>query len=390
MKTIAIIGGGFSGTMTAVQLMKQAKTPLQIYLIDKENIGRGLAYAENDSCLLLNVRADQMGAFPENVSHFYEWLQAKNIECAPTGFISRSLYGDYLSELLHNAIKESAQWVNVEIINDEVVDIEVSEIKKILFANHHSVDINELVLATGALSHSELKLADIKKNDGSLTIIGTGLSMVDAVIYLNSINFQGKMTAVSRRGKIPEAHQFYDASVARPVYDFTSDHSLMTVLQTVKENLKKFEWRLVIDGLRPHSQSLWSKWSTHERGQFLRFLRPLWDISRHRMAPRHKKIIEMLINSNRLEIKRIGFSSYKPTTKIVLNCTGVTPVDNTLIQKLIKKNLLEADFFRLGVLSQFAWIHTIGHLLRGELWECTAVPEIRVQAKRLATELLKE
>ena len=103
MKSIAIIGCGFSGTMTAVQLIKHAMKhatinvpgPLQIYIIEKENIARGLAYSDIDPCLLLNVRADQMGAFPDDIGHFYQWLKRNHIQCAPSDFISRKIYGDY-------------------------------------------------------------------------------------------------------------------------------------------------------------------------------------------------------------------------------------------------------------------------------------------------------
>jgi uncharacterized NAD(P)/FAD-binding protein YdhS len=33
------------------------------------------------------------------------------------------------------------------------------------------------------------------------------------------------------------------------------------------------------------------------------------------------------------------------------------------------------------------WLHVVGPLRRGQLWECTAVPEIRVAAAKLASRL---
>jgi uncharacterized NAD(P)/FAD-binding protein YdhS len=387
MKSVGIIGGGFSGTMTAVQLMKNSVGKLQIYLIEKENLARGLAYADIDSHLLLNVRADQMGAFPQDVGHFYQWLLDKNIECLPSDFISRKIYGDYLLEILNLAIEKSVGVVSVEIIKDQVIDINPDK-KKIVFKTHPAVEVDEIVLGIGLKSPGEFNFTDIKHSNEPITIIGTSLSMVDVVVYLNSINYQGLITAVSRRGRTPLAHKFYDACTPRPVYDFSSLHSLRDVLRVVKANLKSFEWRLVIDGLRPHTQFLWGNWSVIERSQFLRFVRPLWDIHRHRISPLHLQIIDELKSSGRLEIKAIGFRPFSPKTKMIVKCYGLSQLKNAFMQKLIEKKIVTEDCFHLGIESQKKWIHTIGPLKRGVLWESTAVPEIRVQAKRLATELL--
>ncbi|MBC7540985.1 MAG: FAD/NAD(P)-binding protein [Bacteriovorax sp.] len=387
MKSIGIIGGGFSGTMTAIGLMKNSTAKIQIYLFEKDNLARGLAYADIDSHLLLNVRADQMGAFPDDIGHFYQWLQDKKIECEPSDFISRKFYGDYLSELLNSAVKESAAVVKVKIIKNQVIDID-TELKKIVFETHAPVKVDELVLAMGLKSPSGFNFTDIKQSDEPITIIGTSLSMVDVVVYLKSINYQGQIIAVSRRGRTPKEHQFYDSSVSRPVYDFTKNHSLSFVFETIKNNLKIYEWRLGIDAVRPHSQFLWSHWTIRERSQFLRYLRALWDIHRHRISPVHQKILEDLKTSGQLKIKTIGFKPYTPTTKIVIKCHGPNQLNNHFLQKLIEKKIVSEDCFHLGIESNKKWIHTIGPLRRGQLWECTAVSEIRVQAKQLAIELL--
>jgi uncharacterized NAD(P)/FAD-binding protein YdhS len=42
--------------------------------------------------------------------------------------------------------------------------------------------------------------------------------------------------------------------------------------------------RTVVDGLRPHTQALWKALPRREQEQFLKRLRPYWEIHRHRMA----------------------------------------------------------------------------------------------------------
>jgi len=68
-----------------------------------------------------------------------------------------------------------------------------------------------------------------------------------------------------------------------------------------------------------------------------------------------------------------------------------------LLSKLLKSGLVVADPLQLGLLAQAdgrlisaeGYIHhglyAIGSLLRGNLWECTAMPEIRQAANHLAT-----
>ncbi len=72
--TIAIIGAGFSGTLLAVNLLNQ--TDARVILIERlpERVGRGVAYSTKESNHLLNVRASNMSAFPDDPDHFVTWL----------------------------------------------------------------------------------------------------------------------------------------------------------------------------------------------------------------------------------------------------------------------------------------------------------------------------
>jgi uncharacterized NAD(P)/FAD-binding protein YdhS len=58
VETIAIIGGGFSGTMTAVNLARESRRALRVYLINSGHpTGRGVAYGTRRAEHLLNVAA---------------------------------------------------------------------------------------------------------------------------------------------------------------------------------------------------------------------------------------------------------------------------------------------------------------------------------------------
>ena len=56
--TIAIIGAGASGTLTAIYLLRRARAPLEVVLLDRGlKPSRGAAYGTSFQGHLLNVRA---------------------------------------------------------------------------------------------------------------------------------------------------------------------------------------------------------------------------------------------------------------------------------------------------------------------------------------------
>ena len=70
MTKITIVGGGVSGVLLAVQLIRaRPNFPLSITLIEKEkNPWLGVAYSTDKVFHLLNVRAEKMSALPEGES----------------------------------------------------------------------------------------------------------------------------------------------------------------------------------------------------------------------------------------------------------------------------------------------------------------------------------
>src|ERR1700689_3227283 len=63
---IGIIGGGLSGALVAIQLLRKATAPLRVVLIEpRAEVGRGIAYSTSSPSHLLNVRAGNMSIFPE-------------------------------------------------------------------------------------------------------------------------------------------------------------------------------------------------------------------------------------------------------------------------------------------------------------------------------------
>jgi uncharacterized NAD(P)/FAD-binding protein YdhS len=105
MKTILVIGAGFSGTATAVQLLRHASARgLHVMLVNRSGrMARGLAYGTQSPDHKLNVPAGNMSALADDPDHFLRFCQRVDSRITPSLFVSRRLYGDYLEHLLDAA-----------------------------------------------------------------------------------------------------------------------------------------------------------------------------------------------------------------------------------------------------------------------------------------------
>src|SRR5215469_15408792 len=100
---VVIIGGGASGTLTAVALSR-VSSDRPISVVDTAGMfARGVAYGTEEPLHLLNVPAGRMSALPDDADHFVDWLGARGERPDPEAFVPRRLYGDYLGELLWSA-----------------------------------------------------------------------------------------------------------------------------------------------------------------------------------------------------------------------------------------------------------------------------------------------
>ena len=95
---VAIIGGGFSGTILAAQL---ARRGIDSVLVEGMGLaGKGAAYSTTEPAHLLNVQAEWMSAWPDKASDFAERFSAVGGE--RSGFAERRLFGLYVGEILND------------------------------------------------------------------------------------------------------------------------------------------------------------------------------------------------------------------------------------------------------------------------------------------------
>ncbi|MBH8575404.1 FAD/NAD(P)-binding protein [Nostocaceae cyanobacterium CENA369] len=454
--TIVIVGGGFSGSLVATHLLKTASQPLIIKLIERSHqIGKGIAYSTDTNCHLLNVSAGNMSAFARDPGHLLRWLQYNNNELAAffpeevnaSSFIPRKVYGLYIQSILAEAEATAPTDVQLERLTDEVVGIEPAENGAIIsLRSGRCFNADRVVLALGnspapPAIHQDSNNESYRRNawsadalaeidpDASVLLIGTGLTMVDMVLSLHDRQHRGKIYAVSRRGLFPLKHQ---ASQPYPTFVSleTSPNTARGWLRRLRDEVKVataqgYDWRGVIDSLRPITQKIWQKLPTVEKQRFLRHLTPYWDVHRHRIAQKVADVVQEMLDSGQLTISAGRIQEYqafpdgvavtilgrKTQTNTVLhvqrvvNCTGVAAdyrrSPHPLIANLRSQGLIRANTIGLGLSADVhgalytaddrvsTLLYTLGTPRKGDLWETIAVPELRVQAQKLSQTLLQ-
>jgi uncharacterized NAD(P)/FAD-binding protein YdhS len=446
--TIVIIGGGFSGTMLAVNLMRRDPS-LSIAILDKAGRpGRGIAYATEHPSHLLNVPAAGMTALPEEPDHFLKWAQA-NYDTAvhAESFLPRLVYGRYIESLFEDA-NVLAVDRNLEWIKDEAISVTRNQ-------NHFAVQLrggqklqtNVVVFATGNLPASNPRIPGLPARgqrpllsawspaaldgippNGNILLIGSGLTAVDMVVALDAKEYEGTIRVVSRHGLMPQDHG--PTQVWRQFWHSGSPRTTRGLLRLVRDEIDSASalgigWRAVIDALRPVTQEIWMSLPYSERRRFLRHVRTYWDTHRHRVAPEINGVLKRLQAEGRLHLYAGRIANYAEQLEgitislrqrahdqqihllvdRVINCTGSESdcrrVDDSLLKSLFAEGLATPDPLCLGLninTEGFVLDHrgvpshslcAIGPPTKGGLWEAVAVPELRQQAAALAKRLVE-
>jgi uncharacterized NAD(P)/FAD-binding protein YdhS len=224
---VIIIGGGASGVLFARQLLSDRSCGLRVTIIEKrQNIGRGIAYCTANPAHLLNVRAANMSALPDDPDHFLRWLDARAAaaggrarppHCTDT-FVSRGVYGEYIASLIEPILSENERPPRLRIVRSECTWIDQArEGITATLADGCRIAADSAVLATGheTPSTAEGCYADPwiapcdagVPSDATVLILGTGLTMVDYVLGLLLGGHRGSIIAMSRRGLLPRPHR---------------------------------------------------------------------------------------------------------------------------------------------------------------------------------------
>lgn len=452
---VLIVGGGLSGTMLAVQLLRLPGRRRILVIEPRAELGRGEAYSAVELGHTLNGNAARMSVDPDNPDDLTQWLtdyigaggwpeSAQQPVPISELFPPRGMFGLYAQQRLAEAKALSAS--TVEHVRAEVVDLQVDAAGTLV-----SLDSGErlrgacAVLATGMFpaartpqtESSGLNAAALDPWDvqamtrldphATVLIIGSGLTMVDAVVSLERAGHRGPIEVFSRHGLLPHVRR------QPPSWDdfLGADPALRSPRQLVREVRRQcrialdqdVDWQAPLDTVRVHIARLWSQASEREKRQFVRHVRPWWESHHHRSPPLSAQLVERLHAQGRLRIRAASFKGLVPSASGVtiglryrgeqtlsqvsgaalINSSGIEydwrRVARPLPQQLLKRGLIQPGPLALGIAADASGavrdaqgqvserLFAMGPPLRGMWWESTAVTDVAIQAKALALKL---
>lgn len=437
--------------MLAIQLAQLAG-PLrgEVHIVEPRPVlGPGLAYLDRRPEHLLNVRASNISAFPNQPRHFIAWLQATGTPVQNDDFCSRQTYGRYMRALTDSILaRPAANGLTFQWHQQAAVGVTVapdSRSATVRLANGTEICSDVVVLALGnfppptppgaaeCVFHpgfhnnpwAEGALRAIKP-DEEVLLIGSGLTAVDILMGLRADGHQAKIRVVSRNKRWPVSHQRNPSYPSFYETELRHLHTVGEVVAAVRRQVRQaaaqgIPWRPVFDSLRPHLGAIWAAWPLPEQARFLRHLASLWGVLRHRSPQQNVAALTDMMNTGQVEmhsgrVRKIVEAGENlrvetehktetawHTARHVINCTGplldYTRIQDPVVVELRATGHLQTDPLRLGILTDehgamldarreaSNLFFTLGPSRRPAYFESTAVPELRQQAVALAQEL---
>jgi len=403
-RTVAIVGGGFSGICAAIHLLRLTATcaPLRIVIYEsRAELGAGIAYATRDYPYPLNVAAGQMSLDAARPQDFLDYARAQGIHAVPGDYLPRPLFGEYLRARFAESCTTAAPGSGARHHRARVLRLRYPGDGRweLWLDDGSSQCADEVVLALGyapaatpeplaAISSTVHSLEDpwslgecAHQDIESVLLLGSGLTMIDAALRLAAIRPRVRhIRVLSRHGllALPQANE--SRPPIGPHLDalFGARSSARLLTRETRRLACRIidaggDWRELFAALRPHLPDLWHGLDDTQRARFLRHLRTYWDVHRHRVPAGPLAAVRALerlgvlaVHAGRLESLRLLDDVVEvqwrprgaPRSRAwlvdrVVNCSGpdsrVVRNPDPLVQTLLAGGWIRPDARQLGI-----------------------------------------
>lgn len=417
MKSVAVIGCGFSGLMTGVHLIRQVRVPFRLYMVDAGcSFGKGVAYRPSSERFLMNVTACKMSAFGDRPGHFCDWLSGlpefsgieRNI--LENSFISRYHYGMYLESVWAEASapehKNNAIIFRIEkkagilSIDENRVRVTLDDGEWItadycILATGNQLPDNPIIKTrdfySGSTYYRDPWCPSAMQNVSQtlpVLIIGNGLTMADTLIGLMEQGFTRTVFSISRHSEclLPQQNNhLVIQSLEEKLASINTLRDILILVNRYKKTSKGLGLTAepLMETLRPHITGIWRNFNQRDKSRFLYLLSRKWDNARHRIP----LSVFMQLTMLRKEGKWVSLSgtltdirNYNETVEVtyrdsrsqrteriivsrVINCTGpgrdTVSGKNKLLRNCIQNGILSQDHFRLGLEADPGTLQTL-------------------------------
>ena len=450
-RRVVIVGGGASGGLLVAQLLRRGAAGLEIQVLEpRPEPGLGAAFSTRDPWHRLNVAAITMSALPDDPDHFRRWAGAAPEAFLPRMTWGRYLReilveseAGSAARLVHR--RERATGLAVDAASPAVTtaagEVIVADAVVIATGNDlpavpsflEAFRVDPRFVADPWAPASLDPVADGE----TVAIIGTGLTAVDLAATLVRSRPACHVVMLSRRGDLPRAHEDpWRPRPPEPAFTVDELRAAADPFAFARERITGHPggWRQGLDSLRPIHVPIWLAMDDGQRRSFVDEWRHTWEIHRSRVAAEVLRDVEGWIAGGRLVVRAAPVGSVVADgarlrveavagesaagesaagksaaggavlADHVLLATGPDerPAANPFLAAAIAAGVLREGPVGLGIdvdpgtlrvrdahgaTDRPIW--ALGPVLKGALWETTAIPEIRAQAAQVAAAVLE-
>ena len=448
--TVAIIGGGATGTMIAYHLLRERRdlgSGSVMIFEPRSKLGAGVAYGTKDPQHRINVPASRMSIDTNKPEDFADWLKWHSHKtCDPEAFLpsgevypTRSEFGRYLFERITPFLINKT----LQHIQDTVVSVQrhgdqwrLQTAQGMIYVAAHVVIATShpapaLPVPLKEIAHDPRVISDPWAKDAFKTvdprariaIIGTGLTMADVVATLAAQGHLGPITAVSRRGLRSRGHSRGAPSLFGD-FSTTPEKTAPDLLKRIRKTLTSAPerpWQDTLDAVRRQGKTIWTALPVVEQRRLVRHLRPFWDVHRFRIAPQVERTLNLRAETGLLTVLAARIESAEAHSDglalhiqerggrrrtvyadILINTTGpdhagilTTP---GFLSRLAEDGFVQKDPVGLGLWTDedhsalvdglpVSGLFVAGPLSRGTFGELMGLPEVTANAQSVAARL---
>ncbi len=435
--TVVIVGGGPSGTLAAIRLLRLGWRGLEIVVVEpRDTLGVGVAFSTTEPWHRLNVAAATMTALPDDPDHFRAWAGV-----AIDAYPNRAVWGRYLGAVLAEAAAGSP--ARLRHARGRATGLAVVDGRLEVGTDAAGVlEPDAVVIATGnerpaipafaaAVAGDPRFVADPwgtrwlddVPHRAVVGVLGTGHTAMDVASSVLHARPAARVVAISRHGEVPRPHEDpWRPRPPQPVFSVEEFQAFDDAFAEARARVAAHPngWVQGLDSVRPITQALWRSLDDGRRLRFLTELRREWEVHRSRFGPQTAAEVRGFVAAGRLEVHAAAIraidadggalrlradSGASWLVDRVILATG--PVEDAAANPFLALSMalgtarpgplglgIDADPATLRVVdaegSTDRPVWALGPILRGVLWETIAIPEIRVEAATIAEGILAE
>ena len=382
-----IVGSGFTAATLCYHLLEAGIQPNVINIVGPTKLGYGNAFNCMNDNYRLNVRSEIMWIDPNNKLEFTNWAKKNIIDeeayHEAGNFYKRSDFGRFVHSKINKLIEKGQLFHKKEIVKKIYKDKSGNWTS--FLGDNTKIDSKNIILATGnptpkwpfALNKAGITknknlvenpwngnwIKSIHKNDNIL-LIGSGLTSLDCIASLKSIDHKGEIHVVSPSGKFPPANSKWERQKI-PIWPYDKNNRILpsNFLNFIKNYLpskpvESSEWQSAWEELRQNINDNWKKLPDKGKLSFKKKLNSTWSRYRYRASPQsiidliefqknqklfmHKGKVKNIIQNKNTIILTIGDRKSINVDKII-NCSGKG--EDKLAKQIIKSKIGFSDIF---------------------------------------------